>query len=207
MKRGRKTRKAAALTAAATIALTLGGCTIRDALAAPEPAPEPTIHAPRTRATGSDMPLDSLALETPMPFTSPSPTPTTTPTPAPAPALEFLAATVTQDDEQPEQEREPEREYLGTYTVVGYDTCAACCGWTAGITASGTQATVGRTVAMNGIPFGTTLYIEGIGERIVEDRGGMADGVIDVLCENHAACYAITGRYEVYKVIAPEDTP
>lgn len=90
------------------------------------------------------------------------------------------------------------RTYLGRYYVTGYDTCAACCGKTDGITASGTTATVGRTCAANGLPFGTRLWIEGIGERTVEDRGGMRGQHIDVLCADHPACYAVTGYYEVY---------
>lgn len=88
--------------------------------------------------------------------------------------------------------------YLGSYYVTGYDTCAACCGKADGITASGTTATVGRTCAANGLPFGTRLYIEGIGERTVEDRGGMKGQHIDVLCADHPACYAVTGWYEVW---------
>lgn len=87
---------------------------------------------------------------------------------------------------------------LGTYSIKGYDTCAYCCGKTDGITASGAAATVGRTCASNDFPLGTVLYIEGIGYRTVEDRGGMARGVIDVLCADHPACYAITGNYAVY---------
>lgn len=90
--------------------------------------------------------------------------------------------------------------YLGSYYVVGYDTCVQCCGWSGGITASGAEATVGRTVASNDFPFGTELYIEGIGYRTVEDRGGMSSGVLDVLCNNHPECYAITGTYKVYLV-------
>ena len=88
--------------------------------------------------------------------------------------------------------------YLGTYWVTGYDTCAQCCGKTDGITASGTQATVGATCAAT-LPFGTILYIDGIGVRVVEDRG-VGDGCIDVVCADHAACYAITGWYEVWVV-------
>lgn len=98
------------------------------------------------------------------------------------------------------EEAKPERRYLGRYYITGYDTCVACCGKTDGITASGTQATVGRTCAASkDIPFGTRLYIEGIGERIVEDRGGGVKGNhIDVLCEDHPACYAVTGYADVW---------
>lgn len=95
-------------------------------------------------------------------------------------------------------EVEPEREYLGRYYITGYDTCARCCGKSDGITASGTTATVGRTVAAGReLPFDTVIWIDGIGERVVEDRG-VGNGCIDVLCEDHPACYAITGYYDVY---------
>lgn len=96
--------------------------------------------------------------------------------------------------------QEPVKTYLGRYYVTGYDICVECCGKIDGITASGTAATVGHTVSAGPeIPFGTTLYIDGIGERVVEDRGsGVTEGCLDVLCENHAACYATTGWYDVY---------
>lgn len=94
------------------------------------------------------------------------------------------------------------KTYLGRFYVTGYDICYECCGKIDGITASGTYATVGRTIAApSGIPFGTTLYIDGIGERVVEDRGGLVTGNrLDVLCVNHDVCYAITGWYDVYVV-------
>lgn len=91
-------------------------------------------------------------------------------------------------------------EDIGEYKITGYDTCSQCCGKSDGITASGLKAEVGRTCAWNGVPFGTKIYIVGIGYRVVEDRGGMQGKVIDVLCSNHEDCYAITGRYKVYIV-------
>ena len=62
-----------------------------------------------------------------------------------------------------------------------------CCGKTDGITASGVKAIEGVTVAMNkSIPFGTKIYIDGVGERIVQDRGGAIKGNrIDLYFENH----------------------
>lgn len=97
---------------------------------------------------------------------------------------------------------EPERIYAGSYYITGYDVCVKCCGKTDGITASGAVAQVGRTVASNAFPFGTELYIDGIGTRIVEDRGPsrMPDYTIDVLCEDHPTCYALTGWYDVYVI-------
>lgn len=104
--------------------------------------------------------------------------------------------------QEEEAEPEPTMRYLGNYKITGYDTCARCCGKTDGVTASGTQATVGRTCAADkSLPFGTILYIEGIGYRTVEDRGGaIKGGRIDVLCADHPSCYALTGWYDVYVV-------
>lgn len=89
--------------------------------------------------------------------------------------------------------------YLGRYYGTGYDICAKCCGNSNGITASGRRATVGRTVAMSVIAFGTQVYIKGIGYRVVEDRG-VGPGCIDILVNNHSEAYAITGYYDVYLV-------
>lgn len=52
---------------------------------------------------------------------------------------------------------------------------------------------------MKGYAFGTKVYIVGLGYYIVEDRG-VGNGVIDVFCNNHNECYAITGYYDVYIV-------
>lgn len=45
----------------------------------------------------------------------------------------------------------------------------------------------GVTVATDkSMPFGTRLYIDGVGERIVQDRGGVIKGKrIDLYFENH----------------------
>lgn len=89
--------------------------------------------------------------------------------------------------------------YLGEYTVTGYDLwCAHCQGKWVGVTASGIPPVVGRTVAMcKDYPFGTQIYIEGLGIYTVEDRG-VGPGHIDVACNSHAECYALTGRYKVW---------
>jgi 3D (Asp-Asp-Asp) domain-containing protein len=100
-------------------------------------------------------------------------------------------------------------EYYGNKYITGYDACYSCCGKTIddpnyGVTASQSHVKMGRTCAVNGLTFGTVLYIEGIGVRIVEDRGGMKNGNIDVYCDTHAQCYEITGTYDVYILWSPD---
>lgn len=101
--------------------------------------------------------------------------------------------------EEPEVQQ-PAMVYLGSFWCTGYDACASCCDKTDGITSSGTVATVGRTVAAGSqFAYGTRLYIEGIGERVVEDRGGGIGGTnLDVFCADHPACYQVTGWHDVY---------
>jgi 3D (Asp-Asp-Asp) domain-containing protein len=78
--------------------------------------------------------------------------------------------------------------YLGSYVTTAYCSCAKCCGKTNGITASGTRATSGRTVAApSSIPFGTELVINGH-TYVVEDRGGAINGNrIDIYFDSHQA--------------------
>lgn len=92
-------------------------------------------------------------------------------------------------------------EYLGVYWVTGYDLwCPHCQGKWVGVTASGIEPEVGRTIAMcEQFPFGTRIYIEGLGIYTVEDRG-VGAGQIDVACDNHAECYALTGHYKVWVI-------
>lgn len=74
------------------------------------------------------------------------------------------------------------------YVITAYCSCYRCCGKTNGITASGARATEGVTIAAdtNKLPFGTKVYIEGVGERIVQDRGGAIRGNrIDLFFNDH----------------------
>lgn len=83
--------------------------------------------------------------------------------------------------------------FVGNYKITGYDPwCSHCCGKSNGITASGAEAVVGRTIAAKGFPFGTKLYIEGYGTYVVEDTGGFKTNVIDIAASSHEACYALT---------------
>lgn len=77
-----------------------------------------------------------------------------------------------------------------TYTITAYCSCEICCGeWADGITYSGDFAHEGVTIAadLNKLPLGTKVWIEGIGERVVQDKGGAIKGNrIDVFFYNHA---------------------
>lgn len=59
-----------------------------------------------------------------------------------------------------------------SYTVTAYCACKKCCGrWSGGPTASGVMPVAGVTCAgPRSIPFGTRVRIEGVGERVVQDR-------------------------------------
>lgn len=76
---------------------------------------------------------------------------------------------------------------VGYYTLTYYCSCAKCCGKTNGITAWGTKATAGRTIATSKqFAFGTKLIINGH-EYVVEDRGGAIQGnKIDVYVNSHS---------------------
>ena len=78
---------------------------------------------------------------------------------------------------------EPQYKSLGVYKITHYCPCGQC-GSGTGITASGTQATVGRTVACNSLSFGTKVIING-NTYTVEDTGGMNGNTIDIFVSSH----------------------
>lgn len=76
---------------------------------------------------------------------------------------------------------------LGTFKLTAYCACSKCCGKSDGITASGTKAKQGRTIAVNPkqIPYGTKVIINGH-TYIAEDcGGGVGKSRIDVFFDNH----------------------
>ncbi len=78
--------------------------------------------------------------------------------------------------------------YIGKYKITYYCACKQCCGKTNGITASGAKVQEGVTVAADTskLPFGTNIYISGIGWRTVQDRGGAIKGNrLDVYISSH----------------------
>ena len=91
------------------------------------------------------------------------------------------------------------KKYLGRFTLTGYCPCVQCCGKADGITASGTTASAGRTVAMGGVPFGTKLLING-NVYTVEDRG-TAYGHVDIFFNTHAEALQFgRGSADVYQI-------
>lgn len=88
------------------------------------------------------------------------------------------------------------------YKITAYCPCAKCCGKTNGITAMGTHATAGRTVAASSqFAFGTKLNINGH-TYTVEDRGGAITGnKIDLFVNTHAEALAWGVRYLPVSVV------
>lgn len=70
--------------------------------------------------------------------------------------------------------------YVGCYELTAYIATGSPC-------ASGVYPTVEHTVACNSLPLGTRIYIEGYGEFVVEDTGGMSGGVIDIFVPDYGA--------------------
>ena len=83
-------------------------------------------------------------------------------------------------------------EYVGKHAITGYDPyCTHCCSGT-GLMASGNYAINGYSIAAS-YPLGTTLYIEGYGFYMVEDRG-VSGKHIDIAAPSHQDCYALTSN-------------
>ena len=89
-----------------------------------------------------------------------------------------------------------------TYKITAYCPCSKCCGKTNGMTASGTRATAGRTVAASSkFAFGTKLNIGGH-IYTVEDRGGAINGnKIDIFVNTHSEALQWGVRYLPVSVV------
>lgn len=79
----------------------------------------------------------------------------------------------------------PDREYIGDWTISFYCNCEICCGQrSGGATASGVMPSAWWTAATGDLPFGTILYVDGLGTFEVQDRG-TEYGWLDVFVSDH----------------------
>ena len=96
--------------------------------------------------------------------------------------------------EAEEEVAEVDTSYLGYYTLTAYE-------WTGNPCANGNYPTCRYTAACNSLPLGTRIYIEGMGEYVIEDRGGMSDDVIDIYMRDVETCLQFGVQYaDVYIV-------
>ena len=114
--------------------------------------------------------------------TMPTPTPTETPTPTTVPTAKTAKATVAASGGA--------GQYLGTFDV-SYYTCDPAENGGSNLTATGAVLSdvVGVCIAADPsvLPYGTRVYIDGIGDRVVMDCGGAIRGnKIDVLVASDA---------------------
>lgn len=94
--------------------------------------------------------------------------------------------------------------YVGDFMCTAYCTekYPHICGTGDGITASGQPVQAGVTVAADPdvFPYGTVLYIEGVGIRVVQDTGDLGGGQLDVAVDTHenALKWSGYGTHAVY---------
>lgn len=90
-----------------------------------------------------------------------------------------------------------------TMKTTAYCPCEICCGWSTGITASGTTATAGRTVAanLNYYPIGTRFIINGIEYTVEDTGGGVAANQIDIFFNDHQEALNYGVRYIDVKIL------
>lgn len=104
-------------------------------------------------------------------------------------------------EEPSDNENESELISLGRFKLTAYCACSKCCGKSDGITASGTIATQGRTIAADPsvIPYGTVVIING-NEYVAEDCGGaVKNSRIDIFFNSHQDALNFGVQYaEVY---------
>ena len=102
-------------------------------------------------------------------------------------SIEVNYATPTSAIEEPKkglaliESRKPRMKSIGVYELTAY-------AWTGNPCANGNFPTCGYTVACNSLPMGTRIYIEGYGNYVVEDRGGMSSNVIDIYMGDTGTC-------------------
>jgi len=104
--------------------------------------------------------------------------------------VETIAMSVETTELEPEPilARESPEVDLETWAITAYCSCDICCpGTSDNLTANMSTPLEGVTIAADpSIPFGTRIWIEGLGERTVMDRGSAITGNhIDVYFADH----------------------
>ena len=103
------------------------------------------------------------------------------------------------NDEQ--KEEESNLVYMGRFKLTAYCACSKCCGKSDGITASGTKAKQGRTIAVDPkqISYGTKVVINGH-TYVAEDCGGsIKNNRIDIFFDSHKEAWNFGVQYaDVY---------
>ncbi len=135
---------------------------------------------------------ETQVIETPVP----SPDPIVQQTPIQEPAKETIS----------NRSSEPREEWI-QFSATGYCACQKCCGKANGVTASGTKAVAGITVAMpSNYSFGTRIQLKSANGNLmnggnyytVQDRGGaIKSNRIDIFFSSHKEALNF-GRRTVY---------
>ena len=83
-----------------------------------------------------------------------------------------------------------EMAYMGTWRVTAYAYTGSPC-------ANGNYPETGYTIAHNSLPFGTKVFIEGVGFRTVEDRGPewLGDEWCDLYLDDYDSCVQWGNQY------------
>lgn len=115
--------------------------------------------------------------------------------------------------EEPIETGTEENEFIGNFRITAYCSCKKCCGKWAdnrpnGIVygASGKELKAGVSVA-SPLPFNTKLYIDGLGEYVVQDRTATwvvekyGEGIIDIYFDSHEEASKFGLKHlDVYRV-------
>lgn len=119
------------------------------------------------------------------------------------PTPELVAIVEEVPDVAPVVEKEPQNIYIGEFKLTAYCPCEHCSDEWGTMTATGTRATAGRTIAVDPkkIPYGTEVIING-NTYIAEDCGGAIKGNrIDIYFDSHNEALNFGVQYaDVFKV-------
>lgn len=159
--------------------------TVEAVVATPNPDPEPTLEA---EATVEPEPVEPEITYNSRLYAYV--------VPEPEPEPEILDSDYGEDVQHGEYHEDvPQADsgtYLGDWTITFYCTGSCCNGSYSG-TASGAPLTPWHTCACTALPFGTTVYIEGVGTFVVEDTG-VSGSWIDCCVSSHDEALALGMR-------------